>query len=715
MFKNTHLLTEAADYYRVHKIYNCGNKGSVRYKKYWDREKERCRYGYRVGNLWITGYHYYYLNYCPIELVEKVIGSKESGTKAGSRPTDFPKFWDVDYIFFMCCHIARWGVASLDSEGEWDYDRGFKEYKNLPVDLNLIETRKNLSGGKHMLWLKPRGVGASYKAAAMASRNFHLIPKNKSFMFADDKEYLIKDGLYNKFISYKIFLDSNTDFGVATEHKESLTQMHFTGSFTLNGKKGGTQSELIGVSFKNDPEKARGKRGILSEWEEFGKFPNADIAWNISRKSFEEGGVVFGLMLGFGTGGSEGNDFFAMETMSKSPEAYNLLEFNNVYDEGMDGTKTCLFTPAYYNIQFIDKDGNSNLEDAKLQYFMEREEAMLSPDPSLIERVKAESPFTPQEAMLNTVNNLFMVKGLGDWMNKVSADKRLQNKGVAKKLYREGNKIKVILNEEHRPIIFYPHKPKDDLFGSVVEWTIPVKIDGKIPDNLYIIGHDPFAEDDVQDVTSLGAAYVYMNPNNIVAGDPGDRIVASWVGRPTTMDEYNDILFLLAERWNAKIGFENDRGDVLGYAKRFNLIHWLADEFELAWDDKISTKKKSSYKYGMRMGSGKTNVRLLNGNRYIADWLANPRGQDQTGKYSYNYNYILDSGLLQEFKMYNGVRNADRISAIRIVMYYARELAYSGNELNKRKIKNNRNSNMSQYFRGNRSGESNMSQYFNGN
>lgn len=710
MLKDTRVFSLAADYYRVHKKYDCGTRGSIKYKKYWDKEKDRCRYGHRINGLWITGTHYYYLNYCPIELVENLLDSNNNEVDAVDRVFDFPSFWDVDYIFFMSCQVARWGVQSLDPLGDWNYDRGFNEYRRLPIKLNIVEDKANLSGGKHMLWLKPRGVGASYKAAAMASRNFHLLPKMKNFMFADDKEYLIKDGLYNKFLSYKKFLDNNTDFGVTSEDKKSLTQMHYTGSFTLNGKKGGTESELMGVSFKNDPEKARGKRGILSLWEEFGKFPNADIAWNIGRPSFEALDKTFGLMLGFGTGGSEGSDFLPMETMSKNPKAYNLLEFNNIWDEGMSGMKFCLFTPAYYNVEYKDEHGNSLVEITKEKYEIKRREAEATTDPSLIERVKAESPFTPQEAMLNTINNLFMVQGIGDWMNRVSSDIRLQGLGVAKELYRDENgKVQSRLNTEHKPIVLYPHKPKDDLYGSVVEWTTPYVDSNEevIPDGLYIIGHDPFAEDDVQDVTSLGAAYVYMNPNRIVPGDKGDRIVASWVGRPTSMDEYNRILFMLSERWNAKIGFENDRGDVLGYAKRlqierkgFRIDNFLAGEFDLAWDEKISLNRKSSYKYGMRLGSGVTNVRLLTGNRYIRDWLITERGLDTKGKFSYNYNYLLDPALLSEMKMYNGVRNADRISALRIVMYYAKEVAYNGNGLNVKKVGRRKSSSKSRFFHG---------------
>ena len=687
MLVNVAEFSRAAQYFRQHGRYDCGTKGSIAYNQYWRREIDRCRGGYKVGDLWITGHHYYYLNYNPIQLVDKTY-KEVSKNKSAQRKLGFPDFWDVDYVFFMSCHIARWGVGALDPKGEGDYNRGFQAYKKLPIDLGLVETEENFGGGKHMLWLKPRGVGASYKAASMASRNFHLIPKMKSFMFAEDKEYLLKDGLYTKFISYKSFVDTNTEFAVRCQHKSSVTDMHFTGSYEdSQGKIKGTLSEVIGVSFKNDPEKARGKRGVLALWEEFGKFPNADIAWNIARKSFEEGGVTFGLMLGFGTGGSEGNDFYSMETMSQAPEAYNLLAFNNRWDTGMEGTSFSLFTPAYYNIQFKDENGNSQTLEAREQYDRERLEALRSPDPALIERVKAESPFTPQEAMLNTVSNLFMVEGIGDWMNRVNADKKIHSLGIGKALYRdEQGNVQAKLNEDHRPVTKYPHSTKDDLFGSVLEWTTPYKDkNGEIPKDLYIIGHDPFAEDDVEDVTSLGAAYVYMNPTNIIPGDQGDRIVASWIGRPTTMDEYNRVLFMLAERWNAKIGFENDRGDVLGYAKRFKLEKWLADEFDLAWDDKISTNRKSSYKYGMRMGSGKTNVRLLTGNRYIADWLVTPRGIDNNGKFSYNYNYVLDLGLLKEMKMYNGVRNADRISALRLVMYFSKELAYNGNGLNQKK------------------------------
>ena len=58
---------------------------------------------------------------------------------------------------------------------------------------------------------------------------------------------------------------------------------------------------------KNDPERIRGTRGKLVLWEEGGKFPNLLTAWRVEQPAVEtDDGVAFGLMIAFGTGGTEG-------------------------------------------------------------------------------------------------------------------------------------------------------------------------------------------------------------------------------------------------------------------------------------------------------------------------------------------------------------------------------------------------------------------------
>jgi hypothetical protein len=545
-----------------------------------------------------------------------------------------------------------------------------------------------------LIWLKQRGSGASWKNGSMSDRNFQLVPKSKTFLIANEKEALTKDGIFSKFQSIRSWVNSNTEFAVISDFKKGTSDMHFRASYDDGaGNELGMLSEVIGVTTNGDPEKARGKRGLLLLFEEAGKFPELDIAWNVARESTEEGGVIYGTQIGFGTGGSEGADFRSMEIMFDTPRAYNILAYNNIHDIGLEGNDCALFTPAQMNIQHTDEQGNSDL--LKGDEFIQKKlkEAEMSPDVTLVSRVKAENPTRPRDAMLSTDTNKFAREELVQWRNYLFSNGTYKNYGTPKKLIigNEGE-VNAELETQIKPILIYPHSKKDDLRGTIVEYATPYKDKetGVIPDNLYIICNDPFADTDAQDTTSLGSAYVLMNPNNLVQGDHGNRIVASYNARPKTTDEYNFNLFLLARRWNAKIGFENDRGgEVIGYAKKTKQIHLLAPEFELAWDDKIATKNPSSFKYGMRIGSGKTNTKLLTGNRYIEDWLFEPRGETQDGKVKYNFHYIYDIGLLDELRFYNGKGNYDRMSALRIGMFYMQELAYNQIKPEIRKKKHN--------------------------
>ena len=85
--------------------------------------------------------------------------------------------------------------------------------------------------------------------------------------------------------------------------------------------------------------------------------------------------------------------------------------------------------------------------------------------------------------------------------------------------------------------------------------------EGEVPHNLYLICHDPYAQSKSTSNESLGAAYVIKRPNNL--SKPDDIIVASYVGRPQTQDEYNRNLFMLAEYYNAKSGSRTTVGSLL--------------------------------------------------------------------------------------------------------------------------------------------------------
>lgn len=104
-------------------------------------------------------------------------------------------------------------------------------------------------------------------------------------------------------------------------------------------------------------------------------------------------------------------------------------------------------------------------------------------------------------------------------------------------------------------------------------------------------------------------------------------IVASYVGRPKTSDEYNRNLFMLADYYGCKIGFENDRGEVIAYAKRHRKLHRLQEEFEML-DKKELRSRTVKRQYGMHM----TEQRKQQGEIYIRDWLTTTRSVDEDGK-----------------------------------------------------------------------------------
>jgi hypothetical protein len=96
-------------------------------------------------------------------------------------------------------------------------------------------------------------------------------------------------------------------------------------------------SSITGITLKNDPERIRGTRGKLVLWEESGKFPSLLDAWRVEQPAVEsDDGVAFGLMISFGTGGTEGASFDGLKELFYKPKAYNILAFPNIWDDNAE-------------------------------------------------------------------------------------------------------------------------------------------------------------------------------------------------------------------------------------------------------------------------------------------------------------------------------------------------------------------------------------------
>jgi hypothetical protein len=95
-FVNTHMFSEAANYFKKHGFYCSAPEGTPDWYEHWDREWERCKNGFESGGVRITGIHYFYLNYSRISKKK----DKDRHSKSGKKVEDFPWFTDMDYYFF---------------------------------------------------------------------------------------------------------------------------------------------------------------------------------------------------------------------------------------------------------------------------------------------------------------------------------------------------------------------------------------------------------------------------------------------------------------------------------------------------------------------------------------------------------------------------------------------------------------------------------------
>jgi hypothetical protein len=257
----------AAAHFEEHGVYTkhpFNDLPSSGYMKFWEEEKRRSIEGYDLGFDKISGYYYFYLNYCQIPVVEAIEDIKEDERVQGDRPMLFPKVWDGDYKYF-------------------NY---------------LEDAEKN---GKHGVVLKARGRGFSYKGANMLCRNYFLIRGSKSYAMAFEKEHLTSDGLLTKAWDNIDFINEHTAWTKrSSTNKEMRRKASFTELEDGQSIEKGYKSEIIGVSLKDNPNRSRGKRGKLILFEEAGLFPKLLTAWGITRSSMEQGPITFGLQVAFG-------------------------------------------------------------------------------------------------------------------------------------------------------------------------------------------------------------------------------------------------------------------------------------------------------------------------------------------------------------------------------------------------------------------------------
>lgn len=648
---NPHII-EDADYFRqpaLHFLkYGCytflkpNSNPNSEFRKHWDEEKRRCYEGYvrESDGEWVTGFNYWFMNYCPM-MVNKLV----EGRKKAIRTEAFPFFFEGIYWRFHYLWQAR-------------------------------------EGGKHAIELAKRGCAKSYSLAAIMSHNLILGESEESnrrvitVLTAYQKEYLKddKDGTLSKFKPSINFSFANTPFPhlmLKNSPNEMSWQMGYKDEY---GVEKGSLNQVLAVSAKDDSEKLRGKRGWIL-FEEMGSFKGLLSLYDITRKSVEDGDYTFATMYLVGTAAESESDFSSAKTLLYNPDGYNILSIDNVFDRPKQGKpKFGFFFPSYINrAGCYNKDGVSDVVKALIEILIARYKAKYSSDPKSVLRVIAEDPITPAEAIIKVKAAYFPITALTERLSQLDQDVHAYDDVYVGKLVQNSNGV------EFTPTSDIPIRKfgvENDTPGAVEIFEMPEKDrNGKVPHTRYIIGHDP-VDNDQAESSSLSSTFVLDLWT--------DKIVAEYTGRQSFADDNFEIVRLLCLFYNAKCLYESNKKGIFAYFSKMNCTHLLADTPEFLRDKQLI--KYSSFGSNAKGVNASAAINAY-ANNLIRDWLMKPvtiiqnvDGEDVEVTV-YNLNFLRNRALIEELIAFNPEINVDRIRALGMVMLYREEkmVLYQGN------------------------------------
>ena len=648
---NPHII-ENADYFRqpaLHFLkYGCytflkpNSNPNSEFRRHWDEEKRRCYEGYvrESDGEWVTGFNYWFMNYCPM-MVNKLI----EGRKKAIRTEAFPFFFEGIYWRFHYLWQAR-------------------------------------EGGKHAIELAKRGCAKSYSLAAIMSHNLILGESEESnrrvitVLTAYQKEYLKddKDGTLSKFKPSINFSFANTPFPhlmLKNSPNEMSWQMGYKDEY---GVEKGSLNQVLAVSAKDDSEKLRGKRGWIL-FEEMGSFKGLLSLYDITRKSVEDGDYTFATMYLVGTAAESESDFSSAKTLLYNPDGYNILSIDNVFDRPKQGKpKFGFFFPSYINrAGCYNKDGVSDVVKALIEILIARYKAKYSADPKSVLRVIAEDPITPAEAIIKVKAAYFPITALTERLSQLDQDIHAYDDVYVGKLVQNSNGV------EFTPTSDIPIRKfgvENDTPGAVEIFEMPEKDrNGKVPHTRYIIGHDP-VDNDQAESSSLSSTFVLDLWT--------DKIVAEYTGRQSFADDNFEIVRLLCLFYNAKCLYESNKKGIFAYFSKMNCTHLLADTPEFLRDKQLI--KYSSFGSNAKGVNASAAINAY-ANNLIRDWLMKPVtiiqnvDEEDVEVTVYNLNFLRNRALIEELIAFNPEINVDRIRALGMVMLYREEkmVLYQGN------------------------------------
>jgi len=513
---------------------------SFEYKSWWKEQRKRCLDGYSVGGIRITGDYYWYLNFWKIR-------GRDSST--GRKTLISPKFLDMYLVYF-----------------------------------NILERAKK--EGKHVIVAKARQKGFSEKHAALMGKEFTFYPHSQTIITAGEEKY---SNATMRMCIRGLNSLKNTEF-YKRRQPDTLEYCMARYKVIENGAPfwKGFHSEIYNITSKNNPQATIGKSPSLIIFEEAGRFQGLVEAFKYIQPALESEGKTTGFAILVGTGGDMDKGAAELEEVFYNPDAYNMLSFDNKWEEE-SGDKIGYFCPAWY-YKLIDEEGNSKKEESLELIEQYRETARKSRSADAYVTTITQDPIVPSEAFMRTGGNMFNQALLNQQFARIRNNKALANMADRGRLQwmksKDGTKIGVeFIHDNDGPLLIFEHPDIDSL--------------GKAFLNLYVAGTDSYDKDEANTSDSKGSCSIYKMFKD--ANSTSNLFAARYTARPKTAEMFFEETAKLCYYYNAPNLVEWSNISIFNWYRLNGFEGFLKERPMIAYANIKETKVRN--KYGVDPGT----------------------------------------------------------------------------------------------------------------
>lgn len=494
---------------------NSSVRGTRLFTEWWDEQIDRCVHGYRTGGYDITGRHYFYLNFVPID---------------GLFGKQYPWFVDLDYEVFKNIDIVK-----------TDHMMGL---------IVLKARRKGLSekvqGG--ILHYGLRFI-EGYRGAITAGLETYVKGLRAKFMKT-------AAGIHKE-MRLNVLIDNDEEYKIGYERKDSV------GGWITDGYMGH-------ISFRtmyDNPKKLEGEYFHDVICEESGEFLKLYDTIDSIMPALEFGSEMLGNFYIIGTGGN-------ILTSSKDfSELYNNAEQYNLLRMFVSGSR--LYFPFFVNKlrttardkdTGVEIDGIPNLSNAGFKpYQMPGMEDVIAAESHILYKRKifASLPDKTKLKKLNknyclTEEEAFTSGGRNDFNDEILYNTlyNLEVEGLKYKPYILEwaiEEVEGVLKQKQPPeVSCRPAKESDPSWKIVWIYQMPRKDYA----DLDVMGIDSYNQDQTRTSYSLGATVVVRRGNWLNLIEEGihnaEYPICLYYQRPPRKEIFYDISLMIAIMYGCK-------------------------------------------------------------------------------------------------------------------------------------------------------------------